>query len=1448
VHWREHPLDEREEWKDIDLTFVGGKITKAPYDLFVIEDDNDPGIRIMFRGKGDAEAYGIAVGAAAMKEAEPIPEPLPKGDGGKGEVGEGEIGGGEVEGATALPIKPKLPKPVYEKGKVTWVGVFTDTDVVLQAYPWGIDLYRVVKSDKAPVKFEVVVEEPEEETVARLMPLQSAVDAAGKEVGMVEEETEDGRLETIGDKTVDGEEITYPLKDSVVVECGVASNGDDGYVYGVTSEGVDGTWYQNGLLFGYANPGGDRCYAWVRFSSITIPVGVSINFNSYLSFKAYIGGSGTTVRVDLWGDDAGTPVAPTTTGEYWALTKTTAHTDWDFGDAWVSGTRYSSVSISGVVQELVDSYDYSAGNAMQFMVYEAGSTALAYRNAWDYSYSGETTTLHIEYTMTTVTGCVPGSLNRGDYNEDVVVTGDDFTGATSVSFGSGITVNGFTVDTDEQITANVDVEEDAVVGLRDVTVVALGTAVLDDGFEVTSDAPTVTGINPSQGNQGDTFNVVVTGTNFVEAMDPDLFWATTDGRPASDLDDTFPVQPFDTPYGAWDYRMRLVVDNQSGGALTDYQVRIDLTDDNFPYDHVEGASGEDLRFVEDGVERPYWIEEWNDGGDSTIWVKMESIATGEQDLYVYYGNAGASAGSDGGSTFAWFDGFDGVTLDLTKWQGDTGYATVGSGVLTYTVPSLPASKRLYSLSTFGQGYAFRTRAIMQDADDVEEAILYGFSLADETDLAWFLELRSSLPLDIPKYIVVRNEGAQTGYTSQSPWVYGSYAVWSILRNGATNVAFKVNDVSCTNSPIATNIPDENLYVYLAVDDQTLSMDWVFVRKYVGTEPTVSLAGELYPGGREESDYFGSREGCSSYEDVESEGGSLTLEDYANGNPFWDTFEVSLAKWDQWGATSWARSLLQKYEGSYSVLSTYTTEGWMISDSINLAGYYSGTLGFWIYESAIEWDDARMYFYQSGTATYNHVEYLENMTPVDGIWTYWSTTIDMDLYGNNDFRIAFWSDMEAGESVYIDYLWTAVNSLRPDGYAVSQTLPTEDELRNARGVELDFDGTEPAGTDLKVRLYYPNGGSWVLVPDSVLSGNSAGFELVDCPVDISDVTSGYGQLRLRADLTTSSIYRPELYSWSLSFYYRVFEEPDPIIGIPGEEESIMANGWQWRKPIVIDNSGGAERTDYHVKVEMNTEDLIDEFKIREDGGDVRIFDSDDSTDVDFYIESGMDSPLTTVWVYIPIIPASSEKIIYMRYGNSGVVVNSFSVLSSTQVVANVTIGDEAPPGDRDMSVETPGGWGVLGGCFTVIGVAEGGEVDVASLLLLCLVCLGSVLSFFAWKAHFIVVSLAAALVWLALATVTFVSPDTVGLETLASGWVVLLVTVFVLMSFAMLLMQMRTDIVHEAEVRGHKMSWRSREKPPSMEREDSSEVRRRDYRKRFRKSLAKGRSGSSRRRR
>lgn len=69
----------------------------------------------------------------------------------------------------------------------------------------------------------------------------------------------------------------------------------------------------------------------------------------------------------------------------------------------------------------------------------------------------------------------------------VVITGTYLTGATVVSFGAGIAVNSFTVDSATQITADISISVTAPLGGHDVTVTAIGgTATLVNGFTVTA--------------------------------------------------------------------------------------------------------------------------------------------------------------------------------------------------------------------------------------------------------------------------------------------------------------------------------------------------------------------------------------------------------------------------------------------------------------------------------------------------------------------------------------------------------------------------------------------------------------------------------------------------------------------------------------------------------------------------------------------------------------------------------------------------------------------------------------------------------------------------------------------------------------------------------------------------------------------------------------------------
>ncbi|MGA3080138.1 MAG: Ig-like domain-containing protein, partial [Terracidiphilus sp.] len=104
---------------------------------------------------------------------------------------------------------------------------------------------------------------------------------------------------------------------------------------------------------------------------------------------------------------------------------------------------------------------------------------------------------------------------------------------TTVSFGSGITVNFISGVTTTQLTANITVASNATVGARDITVTTNGTPLtLSGAFNVTAGTPVITQVNPNFGNPGQTaLSVTITGqyTNWTAAS------TVTIGTPADGI-------------------------------------------------------------------------------------------------------------------------------------------------------------------------------------------------------------------------------------------------------------------------------------------------------------------------------------------------------------------------------------------------------------------------------------------------------------------------------------------------------------------------------------------------------------------------------------------------------------------------------------------------------------------------------------------------------------------------------------------------------------------------------------------------------------------------------------------------------------------------------------------------------------------------------------------------
>ena len=83
-------------------------------------------------------------------------------------------------------------------------------------------------------------------------------------------------------------------------------------------------------------------------------------------------------------------------------------------------------------------------------------------------------------------------------------------------------------------------------------------------------------------------------------------------------------------------------------------------------------------------------------------------------------------------------------------------------------------------------------------------------------------------------------------------------------------------------------------------------------------------------------------------------------------------------------------------------------------------------------------------------------------------------------------------------------------------------------------------------------------------------------------------------------------------------------------------------WVYRKPINITENSGSTLTDYQILVTVDTQSLISAGKMRTNGGDIRFTDTDGTTLINYWVESGINTTSTKIWVKVPSISASAQK--------------------------------------------------------------------------------------------------------------------------------------------------------------------------------------------------------------
>ena len=300
------------------------------------------------------------------------------------------------------------------------------------------------------------------------------------------------------------------------------------------------------------------------------------------------------------------------------------------------------------------------------------------------------------------------------------------------------------------------------------------------------------------------------------------------------------------------YSARKELTISSVDTLSNYQKKVTLhahsgsdTEGADPIIHVPGcqADFDDIRFTgSDGTTLlDYWIESIS-GEVATIWVEM-SLAEGYTTVYLYWGNAAATAVSDGDATFPFFDDFSGTSLDTDKWtfvQGSVGngrYSVSGSN-LTWT--KLPFAVR--ATHTAMETGILRVRGYCNDSSGGGSGYLWstGGPAASIGFQVW---------RDTSADLIRIFDTAQNAYDVDTNLT--SVGVTEFRKGPSDSLSVYVNDVkkgsSYTNTIDPTSIDIGN-YAYDGGELSAIAsyvIDYVLIRKYAATEPTVTIEAEEY---------------------------------------------------------------------------------------------------------------------------------------------------------------------------------------------------------------------------------------------------------------------------------------------------------------------------------------------------------------------------------------------------------------------------------------------------------------------------------------------------------------------------------------------------------------------------------------------------------------------------
>jgi len=276
----------------------------------------------------------------------------------------------------------------------------------------------------------------------------------------------------------------------------------------------------------------------------------------------------------------------------------------------------------------------------------------------------------------------------------------------------------------------------------------------------------------------------------------------------------------------WNYRKSHVIQNASG-AGTNYQIRITVHygagTDGGEHVYLNGRCRTDfgdVRFTDDdGITLlNYWMQEYTSGDRAIFWVKIaDNLDYSSATIYVYYGNPSATSTSNGTSTFEFFDDFDDGVIDLNKWTdvtnaGESGGTFRGNG----------GNRRVWARThlTFSSNIEARFKMRGESTNDFDSGIKVG-------NLYFISDSGTGNPAI----------GTWWTYPSGSA---DDVLTWHTYRARIQSTYQEFYDITADKGT-TSSFSYASGYLYLIGDSDSGARDtfydWIFVRKYISSEPS-----------------------------------------------------------------------------------------------------------------------------------------------------------------------------------------------------------------------------------------------------------------------------------------------------------------------------------------------------------------------------------------------------------------------------------------------------------------------------------------------------------------------------------------------------------------------------------------------------------------------------------